>query len=156
MKVVMTVFYMIAIPAFIIIGLQPAQAAEVDGLPTLSIEAVGIETPVAESELNNKQLSVPDRIAAVYSEDPSKLLLMGHSSTVFANLKNIEIGDEVRYNSKVYVVSDKIIKPKSKINMKKILEPAERETVIIMTCAGESLGANDYTHRLIVTAEIKD
>lgn len=152
-KVAMTVFYMIAIPAFIIVGLQPAQAANVDGLPTLSIPAVSIETPVSESSLDGKQLSVPDAIAAEYSEDPSKLFLMGHSSTVFKNLKNIEVGDEVYYNGNKYIVNDVAIKPKSAIKMKEILAPAEHETVIIMTCAGKSLGANDYTHRLIVTAE---
>lgn len=155
-KIVMTVFYMIAIPAFIIIGLQPAQAAEVDGLPTLRIDSVGIETPVAESELKDRQLSVPDTIAAVYAENPSKLLLIGHSSTVFQNLKNIEVGDEVSYDGRKYVVKNLEIKLKAKISMKQILAPAERETMIIMTCAGEPLGANDYTHRLIVMAERVD
>ncbi|MBR0403218.1 class F sortase [Candidatus Saccharibacteria bacterium] len=154
-KVALAVFYMIAIPAFIIVGLQPAQAVDVDGLPSLSIPTVGIDTPVAESTLDGKQLSVPDRIAAAYSTDPSKLFLMGHSATVFKTLKNIRKGDEVYYNGNTYVVSDITTKPKSEISMKEILAPAEQETVIIMTCAGRSLGANDYTHRLIVTAERK-
>lgn len=152
-KIGLTVFYMVAIPAFIIVGLQPAEAIDASGLPTLSIPMVSIETPVTQSRLDGKQLYVPDRIAAVYSEDPSKLLLMGHSSTVFQDLKKIELGDEIYYNGNTYEVKDIVTKAKATISMKEILAPAEQETVIIMTCAGEPLGANDYTHRLIVTAE---
>ena len=36
--------------------------------------------------------------------------------------------------------------------MEEILSPAETNTIIIMTCAGEPLPGQDATHRLIVTA----
>lgn len=152
-KVAMTLFYMLAVPAFIIIGLQPAGAANTDNLPQLSIPSIALTTPVEQSQLINRELTVPDRNAAFYTQDPSKTLLIGHSATVFANLKNIKINDSVIYNGDLYHVTDIDQRPKTAISMQDILAPVSKQTIIIMTCAGEPLGDNDYTHRLIVTAE---
>lgn len=144
---------MIAVPAFIIIGLQPAGAADTTNLPQLSIPSISLTTPVEQSQLVNRELTVPDRNAAFYSEDPSKILLIGHSATVFSNLKNLQIGDEITYNKDLYHVTNIEQKNKHIINMKDILTPVSKQTIILMTCAGEPLGNNDYTHRLIITAE---
>lgn len=152
-KIVMTVFYMIAVPVFIFVGLQPAGAVDAEGLPKLLVPSIELSTPVTESTVTNGELSVPDRIAAVYSMDPSKILLMGHSATVFSNLKEIKIGDEVIYNERTYTVFSIEQKLKENIKMADILAPAERETIVMMTCAGQPLGGNDFSHRLIITAE---
>ena len=36
--------------------------------------------------------------------------------------------------------------------MNKILEASDKDTVVLMTCAGKDLGNGDASHRLIVTA----
>ncbi len=45
-----------------------------------------------------------------------------------------------------------IVKEKSMISMSELLKADDKETIVIMTCAGESLENGDATHRLIVTA----
>jgi sortase (surface protein transpeptidase) len=37
--------------------------------------------------------------------------------------------------------------------MAEIVAETEKNTVVLMTCYGESLGGQDYSHRLIITAE---
>lgn len=152
-KVALTIFYMIAVPVFIIIGLQPAKAVDAENLPTLHIPAIGLTTPVEKSTITNSELSVPDRIAGSYSMYPSKTLLIGHSATVFQNLKHLKIGDEITYDQKTYLVTEITEQLKSTISMKEILASASQPTIIIMTCSGQPLSQNDYTHRLIITAQ---
>mgnify|MGYP003312839861 CR=1 FL=1 len=41
---------------------------------------------------------------------------------------------------------------KSMINMAEILQEEDKDTLVLMTCAGEDLGNGDSTHRLLVTA----
>lgn len=151
-KVMMTVFYMIAVPAFIFIGLQPAEPVDASALPLLDIPAIALSTPVSQSTVENRELSVPDRIAGVYSQDPSKLLLIGHSATVFKDLKDAALGDEITYDGHTYTIKNIEVKAKSAISMKDVLSPESEPTIILMTCSGEPLGNNDYTHRLIITA----
>ena len=41
---------------------------------------------------------------------------------------------------------------KSKINMNKILQKAENDTLVLMTCAGEPIDETDATQRLLIWA----
>ena len=43
---------------------------------------------------------------------------------------------------------------KADVDMNKMLAPAEKDTLVIMTCAGMDLGNGDATHRLVLTATI--
>ena len=45
---------------------------------------------------------------------------------------------------------------KANVDMSKILASTEKQTLEIMTCIGDLLDGGDATHRLIITAEIKD
>lgn len=156
LKVAFTLFYLLTVPVYIYYAFQPAEAsAEViaeQTVASLAIPAISLDTPVIPSVPENQSLSVPDRVPGVYSEDPSKLLLLGHSSTIFKDLKNLAQGDEIIYNSETYIIKNIEILEKSAISMPDILAATSQKTIILMTCAGQPLGHNDYTHRLIITA----
>ncbi len=152
-KVILTAFYMVTVPVFVYFGLQPAEAANQEVVAELVIPSISLSTPVVASELAGRQLSVPDRIVSAYSENTTKTLLMGHSSTIFKDLTKVNLGDEITYQDSTYVISNISTQPKQKINMANILSEANQKTVILMTCAGFPLGHDDYTDRLIITAE---
>ena len=42
---------------------------------------------------------------------------------------------------------------KSDIKMSNVLKAEEKDTLVLMTCAGTPVGDKDATHRLIVTAQ---
>ena len=151
-RTILTVFYLIAVPIFVYLGFQPAEAVDQNIVGNLEINTINLNTPVAASELNNHELAVPDRIAGEYSINQHKTFLFGHSSTIFKNLKNINLGDEITYNNQKYTINHITTQKKSDINMANILAETEQETIVLMTCSGKPLGHDDYTHRLIVTA----
>ena len=66
---------------------------------------------------------------------------------------NLEIKESVFYDQKHYIITEKKILLKSDIRMSELLSESERDTLIIMTCAGEDLGNGDATERLILTAK---
>lgn len=150
--------YAILAIVYIVIGLQPVNsqygsvAAGVEERKPLSIPAVELSTEIIPLALDNNRLIAPERMAGSYSSHPSKTLIIGHSSTVFANLHQIRTGSEILYNDKKYLVAEVNIVEKSEISMNKILAPSDVDAIILMTCAGDSLGGQDYTHRLIVEA----
>lgn len=157
--IALILFYLIALPIYFYLGLQPSQenaaakAAEVEkAVSSIKISSIDLDTPIVESNLNGKTLSVPDYVAARYSGETNKTLIMGHSSTVFKDLKDVKNGDEIEYEGKQYHISSIEIKPKTEISMNKILEKEKQDTLVLMTCYGESLGDQDYSHRLIVYA----
>ena len=154
--------YFVAGFAFIAIGLQPikdsaAVYATESELATslLSIDAINLIAPVKDVTLNGKTLEVPEQIAGAYSVHDNKTLIMGHSSTIFANLKDLSVGDEISYSDKKYTITDITEKQKQEIIMKDILKPEEQDTLVLMTCSGEKIegSASDHTHRLIITAK---
>lgn len=151
-RTVLTVFYMVAVPIFVYFGLQPVEATEQNIVAELEIPSINLNSPVVASELIDRELTVPDRIVGEYSMHENKTLLFGHSSTIFRTLKAVNLGDKISYGGKTYSIENIATKKKSYINMTEILETADRETIILMTCAGRPLGHDDYTHRLIVTA----
>ena len=159
-KLTLLIFYAIAIPTFIIVGLQPADtSAEVRASEAaaaeeyLSIRSIGLETPLARVSLKNNTLNAPQYIAGVYHSHENKILIIGHSLTVFENLNKISLGDKIDYEDGTYVVTDLKTLEKSEINMSEVLEDESEKTMILMTCAGEQLSGVDFSHRLIVTAE---
>ncbi len=159
-KLALLAFYAIAIPAFIVIGLQPAYtSAEVKAQESataeefLTIRSINLETPVSRVYLKNNTLDAPQYIAGYYRSYENKLLLIGHSLTVFENLKDIKIGDKIDFADGTYVVKNLETKEKSAIDMSEILKNEDVPTMILMTCAGEQLSGVDFSHRLIVTAK---
>ncbi|MBO7664904.1 sortase, partial [Candidatus Saccharibacteria bacterium] len=93
-------------------------------------------------------------IVGSYTQAWNKTLLIGHASTVFADLNLVTVGETVKYDGKEYVISEIALFQKEAVEMDKVLAGAEKDTIIIMTCAGELYGT-DASHRLIVTAVVK-
>ena len=92
-------------------------------------------------------------ICGSFSLYTSPTLIIGHSATVFARLEQAALGAEITYDGATYVLVDRRILPKEQINMNQLLARRTTDTLILMTCAGQPLGGQDYTHRLILTAE---
>ena len=155
--------YFIGAAIFMFFGLQPAvnssdvyasEAATADG--SLDIEAIGLHSPATTVRLgSDANLEVPDQIVGTYSVHPNKTLLIGHSSTAFSNLPFLKTGQEISFNNKTYLVTQVETKEKSNISMKSILKAEDIDTIVLMTCAGEHISGNDYSHRLIITATLK-
>lgn len=151
-KLFLGAFFAIMLPIYIFIGLQPIPTASADGLPRLEISSIDLNTPVVGIELKDRQLIAPDTIAGVYTSAKNKLFIIGHSSTVFKKLNQVQIGEVFTYNGKLYRIQKTDTLLKADISMGEILQAEDQETLIIMTCAGTSLPNQDATHRFIVTA----
>lgn len=151
-RVFTAAFFTIMLPIYIFIGLQSALPAEAANYPVLKIDSIQLKTPVAPLELTNYQLIAPATIAGSYSHAANKTLIIGHSSTIFAKLDQVQMNDQFTYNNKTYQVVDITVQAKPDISMNEVLAPAEADTIIIMTCAGEPLPNQDATHRLLITA----
>lgn len=152
-KYVFIGLYVLFFIAYIIIGLQPAEAAESYEISTnLYISSIGLFSDVTKLKLKDHQLETPDMIVGSFSRAENKTLLIGHSSTVFRNLDQARIGEEVTYDNIIYNIYSTEIVEKSEVDMHELLKSAEKDTLVIMTCAGTELGNGDATHRLIITA----
>lgn len=145
-------FFLIMLPIYLYIGFQPAASTEALGYPELAIPSISLTTPVQPIKLTDRQLIAPNTIAGAYNANPNKTFIIGHSSTVFQKLHNVNVGDAFSYNGKTYHIITSETVEKSAINMQEILAPSTKDTIIIMTCAGEPLPNQDATHRLIITA----
>ena len=146
-------FFALFLPVYVFLGLQPAPSAEASHYPTLSISSIDLETPVEPLQLEGSTLTAPADIAGSFSLYTSPTLIIGHSATVFARLEQAALGAEITYDDATYVLVDRQILPKEQINMNQLLARRTTDTLILMTCAGQPLGGQDYTHRLILTAE---
>lgn len=118
----------------------------------LEIPSISLSAPVSTVSLSGRTLQVPDYIVGKYQVYENKVLLMGHSSTVFLELKNIKIGDQISYGGQVYQVISKEVRPKAEISMKEILKDEDKPMLTLMTCSGEHISNQDYSHRLIIDA----
>lgn len=149
---VFTILYIVAFLTYIAIGLTPADgtAYTIDG--GLAIPSIGLISGVTNLELKDHKLETPDTIVGSYARSANKTFLIGHSSTIFKTLDQVNTDDSVFYNNIEYRISDIKILKKSDINMNKILKAEKEDTIIIMTCAGNLVGEKDASHRLIVTA----
>ena len=130
---------------------ESATASEI-----LSIPAISLEAPVATIQYTGSNLNVPEQIAGSYSVHHNKTLIFGHSSTIFTNLKYLNLGDALIYHEKLYQITKIEEKPKVQISMKEILQEEKTDTIIVLTCSGEAIPDTngDHTHRLIITAEL--
>lgn len=137
---------------YVVIALKPADAANyaIDG--KLSIPEINLVSDVAKLSLANGILEAPDTIAGSYSVSANKTLIIGHSTTVFENLKELKLNDDIFYGAKRYKISNVDIKQKSSIHMSELLAGAEKDTLVLMTCAGTLFDNGDATHRLIISA----
>lgn len=149
-------FFLITLPIYIFIGMQPAMSINTEGMPVLKIADLNLETPVQPLSLENQELIAPANIAGSYSNHTNKTLIIGHSSTIFKTLNQVEVGDALDYDGQTFIIIGADTLEKSEISMNEILAPAAENTIIIMTCAGKSLPHQDATHRLIVTAVLEN
>ena len=154
--------YFVAGFAFIAIGLQPVKSAEAvyateseTAEEHLDIPSIYLSAPVKITSVVDNNLVIPEQIAASFSMHDNKTLIMGHSSSVFKNLKDLSLGDEIVYNDATYKIALIEEKAKGDINMSDILRSEDTPTIVLMTCSGEKIEgtSGDHTHRLIITAE---
>lgn len=146
--------YILMAVVYLWVGFQPAGAKDYNVTTSLVIPSINLETDVTALEPVNHRLETPDTIAGSYRSGDHKELLIGHSSTVFADLDEVQVGDTIIYEQSEYSVRDIVTLSKEEISMRELLKDSDEKTIIIMTCAGEDLGEGDSTHRLIVTATI--
>lgn len=144
--------YVVAFLVYLIYGLQPVEASNYSIDNELYIPGIDLTADVTTLELDGNKLNTPDTIVGSFSMATNKTLLIGHSSTVLGRLHELNLGDIIYYDSNEYKVISIGTLLKDSVNMDKILASEERDTVVLMTCAGEDLGGGDATHRLIVTA----
>lgn len=149
---IFTIIYIVSFLAYAAFSFVPADgtAYTIDG--GLIIPSIGLTSGVTKLELHDHKLDTPDSIVGSYSQNINKTFLIGHSSTIFKNLYQVKIGETITYNNTDYTITSMEIFKKSDIDMKDVLKAEEKDTLVIMTCAGEVMNETDATHRLIVTA----
>ena len=157
-RTVLIGLYVVVFVAYLAFGLRPAaeaaQGYEISA--ELNIPSISLTSGVTTLQLENRELKTPDAIVGSFSRAENKTLLIGHSSTVFKHLNKLMLGEEIIYNDHIYIVQKIETLEKSEVKMSELLKKADKDTLTIMTCAGTDLGNGDATHRLIITAEIKD
>ncbi len=121
----------------------------------LFIPAIGLISRVKNISRTNNSLEVPDYDAGAYLPSSRKTVLIGHSSTVFKNLHQLRLQDELTFDSVNYQIKKIEILDKQTVDMQRIVADTSHKTLILMTCYGDPLGHQDYSHRLIITAEEK-
>ena len=92
------ILYFVALFAYVLIGLKPADAKNYDITASLRIPSIGLSSDVTSLQVQDGKLNTPDYIAGSFSRAGNKTLLIGHSSTVFKNLHKINIDEEIEYN----------------------------------------------------------
>lgn len=152
---VLIVLYFVAFIVYLVIGLRPADAKQYNITAQLSIPSIRLISDVTAVQLQNKMLETPGELVGSFSNHENKTFLFGHSSTVFKELDQVNLNDEIIYNEKHYKITALEILPKEDINMRELLASAKKDTIVLMTCAGEDLPNSDATHRLIITAVVE-
>lgn len=137
---------------YLLIGLTPAKATEVDVATEIKIPKIGLSSDVTLLTMNQGMLKTPDVVVGSYSRNKNKTFLVGHSTGVFGDLDKLELGDEIYYDLVSYTIVDIDVLQKSDISMDRLLAPADIDTIVVMTCAGELFSGGDASHRLIITA----
>ena len=146
--------YILALGTYLVVGFQTRPEVEANSDDRLVIPAIDLSTPVKNLTRDHNTLTAPETIPGAYSENLHKTLLIGHSSTIFEDLKDLKIGDRITFDGAAYVINNLETLKKDDIDMRAIIaSPTDgTDTLVLMTCAGESIGNRDYTHRLIITA----
>ncbi|MCR5699841.1 MAG: class F sortase [Candidatus Saccharibacteria bacterium] len=151
-RVVFIGLYVLAFLIYAVVGLQSVAAVRYEVSGELEIPSVGLVSDVTTLRFDGHELKTPDAIVGSYSQAKNKTLLIGHSTTVFKDLGQTQLGATINYDGQTYRVTAIDMVPKNTIDMREILAGTEQETLMIMTCAGELIGDGDATHRLILTA----
>ena len=147
--------FIILLPIYLYIGFQPAASLDLTSLPELTVADLNLSTPVQPLELTAEhELIAPANLAGSYQQSPNTILIIGHSSTVFQNLHEAAVGDQLTYAGQTYRITHLETLPKSDIKMSRLLAPSAEPTLVLMTCAGQPLPDQDATHRLILTATL--
>lgn len=152
-KIIFFGIYVLGFLSYLIYGLMPVDASSYAIDSHLVVPSIGLSSDVTAVELDDEgNLPTPDTIVGSYSNHNSKIFLFGHSSSVFSNLFKARIGEDIIYGDKRYEITAYDIYSKSDIDMAQILAPTDRDTLVLMTCAGEDYGNGDSSHRLIISA----
>lgn len=139
---------------YLVVGLTPARAVEYEVTTQIVIPKIGLNADVMSMSMRDGVLETPDNAVGSYSRAENKTFLVGHASGVFGELDKIAVGDEIDYDLLKYTVAKIEIVKKDQIAMNALLAPADTDTIVIMTCAGEMRNNGDSTHRLIITASV--
>ncbi len=150
--IIFGVLYFALIAGFTAYVFMP-KTADASSEERLFIPSIGLVARVKDIDRTGNQLIAPDEIAGAYQPTIHKTVIIGHSSTIFKDLKNISGDDTFTFDHKTYKVTERDVIEKSVVDMSEIVAETEKNTVIMMTCYGEPLGGQDYSHRLIITAE---
>lgn len=150
--VVLGLIYFVAITAFTAYIFIP-QIADASSEERLFIPKIGLIARVKDIERQGNQLIAPDTIAGAYKATTHKTVIIGHSSTIFKNLKNLSGNETFTFDNRTYTITNLEILEKRDVDMAEIVSETEKNTLVLMTCYGEPLGGQDYTHRLVITAE---
>lgn len=151
-KIIFLSIYILAFLSYLLYDLLPAEASSYAIDSNLMIPSIGLTSDVAKVEIEDGTLPTPDTIVGSYSDEINKVFLFGHSSTVFEKLDRVQVGDKIFYDGKEYIITAYNIYAKSEIDMSQLLSSSERNSLVLMTCAGEDYGNGDSSHRLIVSA----
>lgn len=155
-RICLAIVYVLIATVYLVIGLQPANAEGYEVASQVIIPSIGLESDVTRTQIIDNSLVTPELTVGSYSRTENKTLLVGHSTTVFAELWKIARGDEIIYDGRRYEVTQVELLRKARVKMNQILGRAEVETLVLMTCAGEIYEDGDATHRLIITARAID
>ena len=159
---ILSAFYLVAVPVYLYFGFQTNQmdvsayaqeVAEATGI--LEIPSISLVAPISDVELSGRKLVAPNYIVGRYGFYKNKTLILGHSSTIFQGLERAKVGDEIVYDGKRFEIVSMEVKAKSEILMSEILKDEKEPTLVLMTCSGEHISGQDYSHRLIVNAVVR-
>lgn len=156
LKAVFTAIYFIAFAVYLVVGLSPVEAKHYEVSNSLSIPTIGLVSDVTTLNVEDHELKTPDTIVGSFSNAKNKTLLIGHSTTVFSRLEEVKLNAKISYGEKTYRVIRREKIPKSKVSMDEVLKDSEKDTIVIMTCAGKLLGGGDATHRFMITAVLDE
>lgn len=151
-SIVFGILYFAVIAGIVTYAFMP-KSADASSEERLYMPSIGLIARVKNIERTGNQLIAPDEIAGAYKATNHKTVLIGHSSTIFKDLKNVKYADEFTFDSTKYSVQEIRTIPKNLVDMEDIVSETEKNTLILMTCSGEPLGGQDYSHRLVIKAE---
>lgn len=156
-RIVFAGLYMLAFLGYVIYGLRPAEAVQsYEIADELIIPSIALDADVTKLQLETDGLRTPDTIVGSYTKSDNKTLLIGHSTTVFRNLHEVDLDADIVYDGREYRVVAIDMTTKGKIDMNELLQKSDKDTLVMMTCAGELLENGDATHRLMITAILQD
>lgn len=153
-KVIATICFLVATFCFAQ-GLKTADAVSYEISAELSIPSINLSSDVTTLALKDHALKTPETIVGRFSRYENKTLLIGHSTTVFNALENVQVGDVINYDDEVYIVKNIETQKRDDVNMDILLKNSEEKTIVLMTCAGELYENGGASHRLIITASIE-